>query len=171
MCSVIFQKHSSMCRSPFEHTGAAALYLGFVLSHLLGEGSVVQLGRPGQWASLPCPYHYEDHSSLPELSVQWRGPQNLLLCHYVKHRAFQNCTAGYSISYSPANISLAIHRVRDRDFGTHLCSVSKRHEFSDSRVQLDRQPESVTLVPKGNGETLSDNVWTLLSGLLFAWFY
>lgn len=96
------------------------------------------LCRPGQRVSLPCSYHYEDGSQVSQLSVQWRSPRNELLCHYIKHKSFQNCSAGYDMSYSPGSITLTIQEVRAEDYGAHVCSVSKRHEFSDHRVELDR---------------------------------
>ncbi|KAK7912668.1 hypothetical protein WMY93_012879 [Mugilogobius chulae] len=108
------------------------------------SGSEVQFAVPGQSLSLPCPYTFEDQAPLSELSVQWKSPQNQLLCHFVKHKTFLNCSSGYSLSYSPANVSLVITSVQERDYGTHLCSVSKRHEFTDSQVQVSRHT-----VPRG----------------------
>ena len=81
-------------------------------------------------------YHYEDQSNIPQLSVQWRGPNNGLLCHYIKHKGFQNCTEGHSMTYIPGKITLTIKEVKMDDFGSHVCSVSKRHEFSDFSLEL-----------------------------------
>ncbi|XP_078801003.1 uncharacterized protein LOC110014492 [Oryzias latipes] len=115
------------------------------------SGAVRVLCRPGQSVSLPCSYNYEDGASVSELSVQWRSPSSRLLCHYIKHKAFQNCSAGYSISYRPASIRLSILQVQAVDFGTHVCSVSKRHEFSDFSVELDQMRELITSAPTSNG--------------------
>ncbi|CAB1338824.1 unnamed protein product [Coregonus sp. 'balchen'] len=91
----------------------AALSLGLVMSHLVVRGSAVKvLSQPGNTVQFPCSYSYEDHQDIPQLSVQWRGPGNTLLCHYIKHK------------------------VRTQDFGSHVCSVSKRHEFSDFSIEL-----------------------------------
>uniref|UniRef100_A0AAV2LU13 Uncharacterized protein n=1 Tax=Knipowitschia caucasica TaxID=637954 RepID=A0AAV2LU13_KNICA len=90
--------------------------------------------------SLPCPYPYEDQGPLAELSVQWKSPRNSLLCHFVKHKAFMNCSAGYQLWYWPAHIILAIERVQEWDYGAHLCSVSKRHHFTDTTLELQRAP-------------------------------
>ncbi|KAM8762393.1 uncharacterized protein AB9X84_007183 isoform 1-T3 [Acanthopagrus schlegelii] len=140
-------------------------FVGFPLCFLsvavVCAGSVVRvLCRPGQAVTLPCSYHYEDDTQLSQLSVQWRSPNNELLCHYIKHKSFQNCSDGYSITYRPGSITLTIQRVRTEDFGTHICSVSKRHEFSDYSVELDRMPDSVTSAPN-SGWTRSGPSWTL----------
>ncbi|XP_076585580.1 uncharacterized protein LOC143314374 [Chaetodon auriga] len=151
-----------MWRTAVEQTGTAALYFGLVLSHLVGEGSVVKvLCQPGRPASLPCSYDYEDHEHVAQLSVQWRSPNNELLCHYIKHKAFQNCTAGYTITYSPGSITLTIRHVKAEDFGAHVCSVSKPHEFSDYSVELDRMSDSVTSAPN-SGWNPSGPTWTLV---------
>ncbi|KAM4593478.1 uncharacterized protein PAE49_007816 isoform 2-T2 [Odontesthes bonariensis] len=150
-----------MWTAAVEQTGTAALYLGLVLSHLVGEGSAEKVfGRPGEPVTLPCSYHYEDGAHISQLSVQWRSPLNELLCHYIKHKAFQNCSAGYAISYSPGSIALSIHQVRPHDLGTHVCSVSKRHEFSDYSIELDSMAESVTSAPTG-GVKHSGLTWSL----------
>ena len=95
------------------------------------------LTLPGRPVTMPCVYRYEDHGEVPQLSVQWRGPPGRgLLCHYIKHKAFQNCSRGYSLSYSPGSILLTIQQVRAQDYGTHVCSVSKRHDVSDNSVHL-----------------------------------
>ena len=107
-----------------------------VLPVVCAGGVLRVLSRPGQPVTLPCPYRYEDGSQLSELSVQWRSPDNELLCHFIKHKAFQRCSAGYAIAYSPGNITLTIRRARPRDLGAHVCSVSKRDEFSDCSVEL-----------------------------------
>ncbi|XP_078029314.1 uncharacterized protein LOC144465091 [Epinephelus lanceolatus] len=145
-----------------ERTGTAALCLGLVLSYLVGEGSVVKvIGQPGQQVTLPCSYHYEDHTHISELSVQWRSPNNDLLCHFIKHKSYQNCTDGYSISYRPGSITLTIQHVSTKDFGAHVCSVSIRDEFSDSSVELVKTSESVTSAPKSRA-TQSGPSWTLV---------
>ncbi|KAK2853644.1 hypothetical protein Q5P01_006305 [Channa striata] len=103
----------------------------------VSAGSVVKvLCQPGQRVTLPCSYHYEDQTHISQLSVQWRSPHNQLLCHYIKHKDFQNCTMGYTMTYSPGTITLTIQQVRVEDFGAHVCSVSKRHEFSDYSIEL-----------------------------------
>ncbi len=38
--------------------------------------------------------------------------------------------------YNPGNITLIIADVRQEDFGRHVCSVSKLHEFSDFNIEL-----------------------------------
>ncbi|KAM9764521.1 uncharacterized protein ACNS7B_018922 [Menidia menidia] len=161
----------------------AALLLGLVLPRLLGGGvtasvtasgtasvtagdtagggSVTVACRLGHAATLPCAYHYEDARAEPRLSVQWRGPRGRLLCHLIKHAAFRNCSAGYAISYRPASIALRVLRVAPRDLGTHVCSVSKRHEFSDYSIRLERATESVTSAPTG-GVTQSGLGWSLV---------
>ncbi|CAK6977273.1 hypothetical protein D5F01_LYC04366 [Scomber scombrus] len=151
-----------MWRSPLEQTGTAALYLGLVLSQLVGEGSVVKvICQPGQQVTLPCTYHYEDHANISQLSVQWRSPNNELLCHYIKHKVFQNCTAGYAITYAPGSITLSIQQVKMEDFGAHVCSVSKRHEFSDFSIVLAKMSETVTSAPTG-GSSQSGPSWRLV---------
>ncbi|XP_013883489.1 uncharacterized protein LOC106532049 [Austrofundulus limnaeus] len=133
-------------------TPAVDLYLGLVLvlSQLLGPGgSVKVLCRPSRSVSLPCSYHYEDRTNVSQLSVQWRSPHNELLCHYIKHKSFQNCSAGYTIRYRPGSIQLLVLQVRTRDIGTHICSVSKRHDFSDFRVELAVEADSTTSTPVG----------------------
>ncbi|KAL6113660.1 uncharacterized protein ACO6RY_11888 [Pungitius sinensis] len=136
---------------PLDRTGTA-LCLGLVLTHLVGEGGAVRvLCRPGQPAALPCSYHYEDHAGVPQLSVQWRSPRDRLLCHYIKHKAYRNCTAGYGVAYRPGSITLTIQSVGAQDFGAHVCSVSKAHEFSDFSVELARMSDPVTLAPNGGG--------------------
>ncbi|XP_034385706.1 hyaluronan and proteoglycan link protein 4-like [Cyclopterus lumpus] len=160
-----------MSRRPLDPTGTA-LYLGLVLTQWVGEGGGVRvLGRPGQPVSLPCPYHYEDHAHVSQLSVQWRSPVNELLCHYIKHRAYRNCTAGYAVAYRPGSITLSIQRVHARDFGAHVCSVSEPHEFSDYSVELVRMPESFTSAPKsgGNQSGLSWLLVFLLTLFVCSW--
>ncbi|KAF6733543.1 hypothetical protein FQA47_017575 [Oryzias melastigma] len=141
-----------MCSSVVEQSQMVALYFGLVLFHLTGEGGMERvLCRPGQGVSLPCSYHYEDQAPVSELSVQWKSPSSRLLCHYIKHKAFQNCSTGYSISYRPGNIQLFILQVQTEDFGTHVCSVSKRHEFSDFSMELDWISEFITSAPTSDG--------------------
>ncbi|CAL8363153.1 unnamed protein product [Gadus morhua 'NCC'] len=123
----------------------AALCWGCALSHTDGKDSMTQLlTLPGRPVTMPCAYRYEDHGEVPQLSVQWRGPPGRgLLCHYIKHKAFQNCTPGYSLSYRPASILLTIQQVQAWDYGTHVCSVSKRHDVSDNSVHLAMRTEGV----------------------------
>lgn len=94
--------------------------------------------QPGHRVTLPCFYPYEDRSALSQLSVQWRSPDNQLLCHYIKHKDFQRCDEGYHMTYRPGSITLTVQRVRLQDFGPHVCSVSKRDEFLDYSVELAR---------------------------------
>ncbi|KAE8297725.1 hypothetical protein D5F01_LYC04366 [Larimichthys crocea] len=151
-----------MWRTPLQQAATAALYFGLVLSQLVGGGSVGRVPcRPGERVTFQCSYHYEDHEHVSQLSVQWRNPNNELLCHYIKHKAFQNCTMGYAITYSPGSIALTIQHVKMDDFGVHVCSVSKRHEFSDYSVELARTSDPVTTAPN-RGRTQSGPVWTLL---------
>ena len=96
-------------------------------------------GQPGRRLTLPCSYPYEDRSALAQLSVQWRGPDNQLLCHYIKHKAFQRCSDGYHLTYRPGSVTLTIQQLRPQDFGPHVCSVSKRDEFLDYSVTLVRE--------------------------------
>lgn len=96
------------------------------------------VGQPGHRATLPCFYPFEDRSALSQLSVQWRDPAHQLLCHYIKHKDFQRCSAGYQLSYRPGSITLTIQRVRLHDFGPHVCSVSRRDQFLDYSVELVR---------------------------------
>lgn len=95
--------------------------------------------QAGHRVTLPCFYPYEDRSALSQLSVQWRGPNNQLLCHYIKHKGFQKCSEGYHMTYRPGSITLAIQQVRLQDFGPHVCSVSKRDEFLDYSMELARE--------------------------------
>ncbi|KAK5874473.1 hypothetical protein PBY51_019415 [Eleginops maclovinus] len=151
-----------MGRTHLGQTATATLFLGMILSKCVGEGSAVTvLGQPGQQVTLPCSYNYEENTHIPQLSVQWRGPNNQLLCHYIKHKAYQNCTSGYTITYSPGSITLTIQHVHMEDFGAHVCSVSKPHEFSDYSMNLVRMSESVTSAPKSGGD-LSGPTWTLI---------
>ncbi|KAK1891277.1 CD276 antigen [Dissostichus eleginoides] len=151
-----------MWRTPLEQTATAALFLGIIMSQIVGEGSAVKvLSQPGQQVTLLCSYNYEDNTHIPQLSVQWRGPNNQLLCHYIKHKAYQNCTRGYTISYSPSSITLTIQHVHMEDFGAHVCSVSKPHEFSDYSMELARMSEYVTSAPKSGGDQ-SGSTWTLI---------
>lgn len=105
----------------------------------MSAGSAVKvLCQPGQLVTLPCTYHNEDNTQVSQLSVQWRSPHNELLCHYIKHKAFQNCTAGYSITNTSGSITLTVQQVKMEDFGAHVCSVSTRDEFSDYSIELVR---------------------------------
>jgi len=88
---------------------------------------------------MPCQYEYETQGSIQQLSLQWRSPRNQLLCHLIKHKKYSNCTAGYSVHYNPGNITLIIAEVRQEDFGSHVCSVSKLHEFSDFSIELSQK--------------------------------
>ncbi|CAJ1050113.1 hyaluronan and proteoglycan link protein 4-like [Xyrichtys novacula] len=134
-----------------------------------GGVSVQVLSQPGEPVTLPCTYGYEDHAHLSQLSVQWRSPAGALLCHFIKHKSFRKCSEGYAISYAPANITLHIHHAKDHDFGTHVCSVSKPHEFYDSRVELSRTTEAETSAPNG-GQARSGPSWTLLPVLVLTLF-
>lgn len=40
------------------------------------------------------------------------------------------------MTYIPGKITLTIKEVKMDDFGSHVCSVSKRHEFSDFSLEL-----------------------------------
>lgn len=88
---------------------------------------------------MPCQYEYETRGSIQQLSLQWRSPRNQLLCHLIKHKKYSNCTAGYSVHYNPGNITLVIAEVKQEDFGRHVCSVSKLHEFSDFSIELNQK--------------------------------
>ncbi|KAM9318844.1 uncharacterized protein KZ484_023155 [Pholidichthys leucotaenia] len=136
-----------MLRKRLQQTGTAALYLGLILSHFIQGSGIKVFSQPGQSVTLLCSYHYEDQVHIPQLSVQWRSPHNELLCHYIKHKDFQKCTPGYNIKYSPGSISLTIQQARPEDLGTHVCSVSKPHEFSDYRIELASKSESNTSAP------------------------
>lgn len=105
---------------------------------LLFVASVTEiLSLLGQPVTMPCVYCYEDSGEVTQLSVQWRGPPGRgVLCHYIKHKAFQNCSWGYSLSYRPGSILLTIQQVQAQDYGTHVCSVSKRHGVLDNSVHL-----------------------------------
>ncbi|TSP36122.1 Hepatocyte cell adhesion molecule [Bagarius yarrelli] len=89
-----------------------------------------------QMLRISCEYDYETHGAIEQLSVQWRSPESQLLCHFIKHKDYRNCTQGYSALYTPGNITLIIHKVAEQDFGKHVCSVSKRHAFSDYIIEL-----------------------------------
>ncbi|KAJ7994492.1 hypothetical protein DPEC_G00250050 [Dallia pectoralis] len=126
--------------------------------HVWTGSAVKVLTRPEETAVLPCNYSYEDRQDIPQLSVQWRGPGNKLLCHYIKHKrpapcsgahyqGFQNCSQGYSLDYKPNKITLTITEVRTEDFGSHVCTVSKRHEFSDCSIELTMKTDLITSSP------------------------
>lgn len=87
---------------------------------------------------LQCVYKFEDKEPLPQLSVQWKDPSSRLVCQHIKHKQFQWCSDGYDLSYRPANITLTIQRVQDQDFGVHVCSVNKLHDFDDHRMEVVR---------------------------------
>ncbi|KAM8893511.1 uncharacterized protein AB9W97_010597 [Spinachia spinachia] len=143
------------------------LCLGLVLTHLVSKGGTMRvLCRPGQPVALPCSYPYEDHAGVSQLSVQWRSPRGRLLCHYIKHRAYQNCTPGYAVAYRPASVTLTIQSVGTQDFGSHICSVSKPHEFSDFSVELARMSDPVTMAPNGGGNRSGPTWINLLTCLL-----
>ena len=62
---------------------------------------------------------------------------NCIYCYIICYvKAFRNCTQGYSLDYTPRKITLSITEVRTQDFGSHVCSVSKRHEFTDFSIEL-----------------------------------
>ncbi|KAJ8276618.1 hypothetical protein COCON_G00083700 [Conger conger] len=113
--------------------------------------AVTVLITPGSRAEIPCRYAYEDQGAIGEMSVQWKGPENQLLCHYIKHKSFQNCTPGYSLDYAPGRITLIIEEAVPGDLGTHVCSVSKRHDFSDFDAELRLRPKSFTEAPRASG--------------------
>lgn len=105
-----------------------------------GGGSGVRVfSPPGRTVHLRCLYHFEDEEQQPHLSVQWKDPSKDLLCHYIKHKQYKKCSSGYELSYQPANITLTIQHVHHQDFGVHLCSVNKPHNFSDHNVELARR--------------------------------
>ena len=62
----------------------------------------------GLTAGLPCYYGFESLEDIKQLSLQWKGPSNELFCHFIKHKAYQNCTPGYSLVYTPNNITLSL---------------------------------------------------------------
>ncbi|MEQ2189712.1 hypothetical protein GOODEAATRI_028127 [Goodea atripinnis] len=137
------------------------LYLGLVLSRLVGEGSAVKVFcRPGQGASLPCLYDYEDQTNIEQLTMRWTSPHKQLLCHYIKHRNYQNCSTGYTMNYRPGSIKLTIQQVQTRDLGIHVCSVGKPHESFDFSIDLAMMAESVTSAPAGGGNQ-ADHTWSL----------
>lgn len=131
-----------------------------------GGNAVKVLITPGSRAEIPCRYTYEDQGAIAEMSVQWRGPENQVLCHYIKHKSFRNCTPGYSLDYAPGQITLIIEEVAVADLGTHVCSVSKRHEFSDFDAELSLRPKSFTESPKANGNHSGNKGGALF---LFGW--
>ncbi|KAL6463408.1 hypothetical protein MHYP_G00277990 [Metynnis hypsauchen] len=115
------------------------LMLRLVLLCFTLEVTAIQLhSSPAQTLALPCRYDYEAQGSIPQLSLQWRSPSKQLLCHFIKHKAYRNCTAGYSVLYVPGNVTLVIDKVKEEDFGRHVCSISKRHDFVDYTIQLVR---------------------------------
>ncbi|KAG7314532.1 hypothetical protein KOW79_021835 [Hemibagrus wyckioides] len=99
--------------------------------------TALQLHSPlMQTLRMPCEYDYEAQGAVEQLSVQWRSPKSQLLCHFIKHKNYRNCTQGYSARYTPGNITLIIQKVKEEDFGKHVCSVSKRHAFLDYVIEL-----------------------------------
>ncbi|XP_076130726.1 neurogranin (protein kinase C substrate, RC3) a isoform X1 [Alosa pseudoharengus] len=124
----------------------------FVLLFFVVEVTAVRVYSPlGLMARLPCKYEFEILEDLKQLSLQWKSPSNELLCHFIKHKAYQKCTPGYSLEYSPNNVTLTIRTVRRTDFGTHVCSVSKSHEFSDFSIDLILKSESSSNSSVGSG--------------------
>ncbi|MFT7818564.1 uncharacterized protein LOC111846276 [Arapaima gigas] len=119
------------------------IFLRLLLCSFVMKGTAVKvLATIGGQASLPCRYEYEEAGAIEELSVQWKGPQQQLLCHFVKHKSFRNCTPGYDLIYTPGRITLVIGQVAAEDAGSHVCSVSKRHTFSDFVAQLSLRTRS-----------------------------
>lgn len=112
--------------------------ISFDLHVFLGSRTVRVLSSPGRMVHLQCVYKFEDKEPLPQLSVQWKDPSSRLLCQHIKHKQFQWCSDGYDLSYRPANITLTIQRVQDLDFGVHVCSVNKLHDFDDHRMEVVR---------------------------------
>ncbi|KAI5608356.1 neurogranin [Silurus asotus] len=105
-----------------------------------GEVTALQLGSlPARKLSMPCEYEYEAQGAIKQLSLQWKSPKSQLLCHFIKHKDYRNCTQGYSTLYTPGNITLVIDTVKEDDFGKHVCSVSKRHSFSDFIIELVKE--------------------------------
>ncbi|XP_077062378.1 uncharacterized protein LOC143714842 [Siphateles boraxobius] len=123
------------------------LLLYFILKATV---AAIKLWSPlGLMIKMPCQYEYETRGSIQQLSLQWRSPRNQLLCHLIKHKKYSNCTAGYSVHYKPGNITLIIAEVRQVDFGRHVCSVSKLHEFSDFSIELSQKEDLSGELPKG----------------------
>ncbi|XP_054876989.1 uncharacterized protein LOC129352148 isoform X2 [Poeciliopsis prolifica] len=120
-------------------------------SSLSSCGAVQLFCRPGQRLSLPCPYGFEDEQNLERLTVRWTSPRRKLLCHYIKHRKYQNCSTGYAMRYRPGSIQLSIQWAQNRDLGTHVCSVAKPHESQDFSIHVAWMEESVTSAPAGGG--------------------
>ncbi|KAK3509118.1 hypothetical protein QTP70_020229 [Hemibagrus guttatus] len=116
------------------------LMLMILMLHFVFQVTALQLHSPlMQNLSMPCEYDYEAHGAIEQLSVQWRSPQSQLLCHFIKHKNYRNCTQGYSALYTPGNITLIIQKVKEEDFGKHVCSVSKRHAFLDYIIELTQE--------------------------------
>ncbi|KAM9825143.1 uncharacterized protein ACBT44_005941 isoform 2-T2 [Syngnathus typhle] len=116
--------------------------------------------EPGQPITLLCG-HYHENTLASQLSVQWRSPHNELLCHYIKHKTFQNCMVGYSITDTDGGIVLTIQRVKTKDIGSHVCSVSKPHEFSDHIIELTMVTKPITSPPQ-RGLSRSSPNWSLI---------
>ncbi|KAF7688845.1 hypothetical protein HF521_013652 [Silurus meridionalis] len=104
---------------------------------------------------MPCEYEYEAQGAIKQLSLQWKSPKSQLLCHFIKHKDYRNCTQGYSTLYTPGNITLIIDTVKEDDFGKHVCSVSKRHSFSDFIIELVKVTDSSA--PPTDNEEHSDH--------------
>ncbi|XP_077375706.1 uncharacterized protein LOC144017715 [Festucalex cinctus] len=150
-----------MWKTSFQLTWKPRLFYVFTLLHLIVEGTFVKvLCQPGQPITLLC-VRYHDNTLGSQLSVQWRSPHNDLLCHYIKHKAFQNCTTGYTISDTGGGVTLTIRRVEMKDLGSHVCSVSKPHEFSDHTFELAMVTRSVTSGPRSGSSRSSPN-WRLI---------
>ncbi|MCJ8748803.1 hypothetical protein PDJAM_G00168760 [Pangasius djambal] len=123
-----------------------------VLTFVLRVTALQLHSPPRQTVSMPCEYDYEAHGAIEQLSLQWRSPKSQLLCHFIKHKDYRNCTQGYSALYTPGNITLIIHKVKEEDFGKHVCSVSKRHAFLDYIIELVQVTESSTPLPTDKEE-------------------
>nr|XP_023672091.1 uncharacterized protein LOC111846276 [Paramormyrops kingsleyae] len=125
-----------------------SLWLGLLFCFFLVRGTALRVFTTlGGRAELPCRYEYEDAGPIQELSVQWKGPQHQLLCHFIKHKAFRNCSGGYALDYAPGRIRLCVEEVTAADAGPHVCSVSKQHAFTDSVIELHLTSRSATAAP------------------------
>ncbi|XP_076866762.1 uncharacterized protein LOC143518176 [Brachyhypopomus gauderio] len=107
---------------------------------------------PARPLAMPCVYDYEVHGGIQQLSLQWHSPAARLLCNFIKHKAYRNCTAGYSVLYAPGNATLVIDSVKEEDYGKHVCTVSKHHDFLDYIIYIMRAIESSTSPPAAKGE-------------------
>ncbi|KAM9441191.1 uncharacterized protein Hap1MRO34_026283 [Clarias gariepinus] len=129
------------------------LMLKMIALSLVLRVTAMQFRSPlSRTLSMPCEYDYEAQGSIEQLSMQWKSPRSQLLCHFIKHKDYRNCTQGYSALYTPGNITLIVHKVKEADFGKHVCSVSKRHAFVDYIIELVQMTESSTPLPSDKQE-------------------